>query len=70
MPRSPPLASCLDQVCSRHSVIAASLRSAARCAATCGVNPSRCSRYDVPRNVYDTPNSRVISAVTRANVQR
>ena len=35
----------------RHVAIAASSRSIARCAGTCGENPSRCNRYDTPRNV-------------------
>ena len=50
--------------------MAASLRSAARCTGTCGVKPRRCSRYDVPRSVYRTWNSRPISTVTRASVHR
>jgi hypothetical protein len=37
---------------------------------TAGVNPSRCSRYEVPRSVYGTLNSRMSSAATRASVHR
>ena len=39
------------QVTSRQVAIVFLSRSAARCAGTCGVNPIRCSRYDVPRSV-------------------
>ena len=41
--------------------MAASSRSAARCTGTCGVYVIRCSRYEVPRSVQRTWNSRSIS---------
>jgi hypothetical protein len=45
------------QVADRHSAMASSSRSKARCAGTCGLNPRRCSRNDTPRSVQETPDS-------------
>ena len=50
---------------------ASSSRSAARCTGTCGVNPIRCSRYDVPaQRVAGRGTAGRSASATRASVHR
>lgn len=40
------------------------------CTGTCGPNPTRASRHEVPGNAYRRWNNRLVSAMTRASVHR